>query len=144
MINNTQGFSDTHDNQKDFNEANHAKDYGPFLATVKYVEDPLRMGRLGVNIPALTHTTLPSQRQIVWCQYLSPFYGAKTIRAVSETSPYDYRETQHSYGMWAVPPDIDTEVLVVFARGDKTANSAFWIGCVQQPLVNQGARLRIF
>ena len=137
MINNTQGFSDTHDNQKEFNEANHAKDYGPFLATVKYVEDPLRMGRLGVNIPALTHTTLPSQRQIVWCQYLSPFYGAKTIRAVSETSPYDYRETQHSYGMWAVPPDIDTEVLVVFARGDKTANSAFWIGCVQQPLVNQ-------
>ena len=40
-------------------------------------------------------------------------------------------------GMWAVPPDIDTEVLVVFAKGDRTANTAFWIGCVQKPLVNQ-------
>ena len=137
MVANAQGFSDTHDNQKNFGEANHAKDTGPYVATVKTVTDPLRMGRLGVNIPALTRTTSPSSSQIIWCQYLSPFYGAKSIAAVSKTNPYDYKETQHSYGFWAVPPDIDTEVLVIFAKGDRTANTAFWIGCVQKPLVNQ-------
>ena len=137
MVANAQGFSDTHDNQKNFGEANHAKDTGPYVATVKTVTDPLRMGRLGVNIPALTRTTSPSSNQIIWCQYLSPFYGAKSIAAVSKTNLYDYKETQHSYGFWAVPPDIDTEVLVIFAKGDRTANTAFWIGCVQKPLVNQ-------
>ena len=137
MVANAQGFSDTHDNQKNFGEANHAKDTGPYVATVKTVTDPLRMGRLGVNIPALTRTTSPSSSQIIWCQYLSPFYGAKSIAAVSKTDPYSYKTTQHSYGFWAVPPDIDTEVLVIFAKGDRTANTAFWIGCVQKPLVNQ-------
>tara|TARA_R110000851_G_scaffold270600_1_gene423215 strand:- start:182 stop:1978 length:1797 start_codon:yes stop_codon:yes gene_type:complete len=137
MVANAQGFSDTHDNQKSFGEANHAKDTGPYVATVKTVTDPLRMGRLGVNIPALTRTTSPSSNQIIWCQYLSPFYGAKSIAAVSKSDPFSYQTTQHSYGMWAVPPDIDTEVLVIFAKGDRTANTAFWIGCVQKPLVNQ-------
>jgi hypothetical protein len=137
MVANAQGFSDTHDNQKNFGEANHAKDTGPYVATVKTVTDPLRMGRLGVNIPALTRTTSPSSSQIIWCQYLSPFYGAKSIEAVDKKDPYSYQSTQHSYGMWAVPPDIDTEVLVIFAKGDRTANTAFWIGCVQKPLVNQ-------
>ena len=70
MVRNTQGFSDTHDNQKSFGEANHAKDAGPYVATVKTVTDPLRMGRLGVNIPALTRTTSPSSNQIIWYQYL--------------------------------------------------------------------------
>ncbi len=134
---NQYGFTDTHDNQKNFDEAFHSKDVGPYIATVKNVVDPLRMGRLGVNIPALTNTTEPKANQIIWCQYLSPFYGAKSIEAVSKTDPYSYKTTQHSYGMWAVPPDINTEVLVIFAKGDRTANSAFWIGCVQKPLVNQ-------
>ncbi len=137
MIRNEQGFTDTHDNQKNYGEAGHSKDTGPYIGTVKNTNDPLRMGRLGVNIPALTYTTEPKKNQIIWCQYLSPFYGAKTIEAVSEIDPYLYKETQHSYGMWAVPPDIDTEVLVIFAKGDRTANTAFWIGCVQKPLVNQ-------
>ena len=131
------GFTDTHDNQKDFNKKFQDTDSGPYVGTVKYAIDPLKMGRLGVNIPALTNTTKPTAKQVIWCQYLSPFYGAKSIEAVSKTDPYDYKETQHSYGMWAVPPDIDTEVLVIFAKGERGASSAFWIGCVQKPLVNQ-------
>jgi len=131
------GFTDSHDNQKNFGEAGHGKDAGPFVATVKTTTDPLKMGRLGVNIPALSKTTKPEPNQIIWCQYLSPFYGAKPISAVDSSDPYSYQSTQHSYGLWAIPPDIDTEVLVIFAKGDRTANTAFWIGCVQKPLVNQ-------
>ena len=131
------GFTDTHDNQKKFGDKYMDKDPGPYIAVVKVVEDPLKMGRLGVNIPALSNTTKPKPSQLIWCQYLSPFYGAKSIKATSKTDPYNYKETQHSYGMWAVPPDIDTEVLVIFAKGERTQGNAFWIGCVQQPLVNQ-------
>ena len=137
MYKDTRGFSDTQDNQKSFNEKFVDNDPGPYIATVKVTNDPLRMGRLGVNIPALTQTTDPKPSQIIWCQYLSPFYGAKSLNAVSKTDPYDYKETQHSYGMWAVPPDVDTDVLVIFAKGEQSNASAFWIGCVQKPLVNQ-------
>ncbi len=133
----SRGFTDTQDNQKDFNEKYVDNDAGPYIATVKVTQDPLRMGRLGVNIPALTLTTNPGPEQIIWCHYLSPFYGAKSIEAVSKSDPYGYKETQHSYGMWAVPPDIDTEVLVIFAKGEQSNNTAFWMGCVQKPLVNQ-------
>ena len=133
----SRGFTDSLDNQKDFNEKYMDNDAGPYLATVKTTADPLKMGRLGVNIPALSNTTEPTARQLTWCQYLSPFYGVKSIRAVSKTNPYDFKATQQSYGMWAVPPDIDTTVLVIFAKGDQNANTAFWIGCVQDPLTNQ-------
>ena len=133
----SRGFTDTQDNQKDFKEKFVDNDAGPYIATVKVTNDPLRMGRLGVNIPALTLTTNPGPEQIIWCHYLSPFYGAKSIAAVSKSDPYGYKETQHSYGMWAVPPDIDTEVLVIFAKGEQSNNTAFWMGCVQKPLVNQ-------
>jgi hypothetical protein len=131
------GFTDTQDNQKNFNEKYIDNDPGPYIGTVKVTVDPLKMGRLGVNIPALSQTTNPTSSQIIWCQYLSPFYGAKSINAVSEIDPYLYKETQHSYGMWAVPPDVDTDVLVIFAKGEQSNASAFWIGCVQKPLVNQ-------
>ena len=131
------GFTDTQDNQKDFNEKYIDNNSGPFLATVKYVNDPQRMGRLGVNIPALTHTTNPTANQITWCQYLSPFYGVKSLGGVNSADPYGYKSSQTSYGMWAIPPDIDTTVLVIFAKGDGGRPTAFWMGCVQEPLTNQ-------
>jgi len=131
------GFTDTQDNQKSFNEKYIDNDPGPYIGTVKVTVDPLKMGRLGVNIPALSQTTNPTSSQIIWCQYLSPFYGAKSINAVSKKDESNYKESQHSYGMWAVPPDVDTDVLVIFAKGEQSNASAFWIGCVQKPLVNQ-------
>jgi len=39
--------------------------------------------------------------------------------------------------MWAVPPDIDTTVMVIFAKGENTNANAFWMGCVQDPMTNQ-------
>jgi len=131
------GFTDSMDNQKSFNEKYIDSDPGPYVGVVKATTDPLKMGRLGVNIPALTNTASPTVDNIVWCQYLSPFYGAKSINATSKSDPNDYKATQHSYGFWAIPPDIDTEVLVIFAKGETEKKSAFWIGCVQQPLTNQ-------
>ena len=130
------GFVDTHDNQKTYSEKFAGKDAGPYVGTVKFTDDPLRQGRLGVNIPELTRTNNPTIDDCIWCQYLSPFYGAKSVEANDKSDPDSYKGTQHTYGMWFVPPDIDTQVLVMFARGETSQKNAFWIGCVQQPLTN--------
>ena len=58
------GFTDTQDNQKDFNEKFKSIDTGPYIGQVKYNVDPLRMGRLGVNIPALTKAENPKMDDI--------------------------------------------------------------------------------
>jgi hypothetical protein len=137
FYNDSRGFTDSQNNQKFFDQKYIDNDPGPYLATVKYTQDPQKMGRLGVNIPALTKTSEPKPSQITWCQYLSPFYGVKSLRSVSKTDPYDYKASQTSYGMWAVPPDIDTTVLVIFAKGDSGRPEAFWMGCVQEPNMNQ-------
>ena len=133
----SRGFTDTQDNQKDFSEKYIDNNSGPFLATVKETVDPARMGRLGVNIPALTNTKKPTLEQLTWCQYLPPFYGITPLAGVNGQDPYGYKSSQSSYGMWAIPPDIDTTVLVIFAKGDGGSPTAFWIGCVQEPLMNQ-------
>jgi len=106
---------------------------GPYIGTVKNNIDPLRMGRLQVNIPSLSKTADPSTDNLITCEYLSPFYGAKDIRHNIPGST-KYSASQHSYGFWAVPPDIGTRVLVIFAEGKM--DEAFWIGCVQEPVTN--------
>ena len=131
------GFIDTYNNQQGYDERFAGKDVGPYVGVVKYTNDPTRQGKLGVNIPELTLTNNPAPADCIWCNYLSPFYGAKSVEATSKSDPNDYKSTQHSYGFWAVPPDIDTEVLVIFAKGEANRKNAFWIGCVQQALTNQ-------
>jgi len=137
MARDQRGFVDTQDNQKSYNEKYVDNDAGPYVGVVKVTSDPLKMGRLGVNIPALSNTNNPSPSQVIWCHYLSPFYGGKPESAVSSTDPLTYRENQTSYGFWAVPPDVDTEVLVIFAKGENNENSAYWMGCIQKPKINQ-------
>ncbi len=132
----TYGFSDTHDNQKDFPEKFANVDTGPYIGQVKFNVDPLRMGRLGVNIPALTKTNTPDIQDIIWCNYLSPFSGAKPFGSVSKSDPYKQNENQTSYGLWAVPPDIDTSVMVQFVKGERKIESAYWVGCVPEPVTN--------
>ena len=66
------GFTDTQDNQKSFNEQFVDNDPGPYIGTVKVVNDPLKMGRLGVNIPALSLTNDPTPGQIIWSICTAP------------------------------------------------------------------------
>ena len=106
---------------------------GPYIGVVKNNTDPLKMGRLQVNIPSLSKTSDPVSGNLITCEYLSPFYGAKDVRYNLPGST-KYEHSQHSYGFWAVPPDIGTRVLVIFAEGKM--DQAFWIGCVLEPLIN--------
>ena len=131
------GYADTQDNLKNFKQKHNVHDAGPYIGVVKLTTDPMKMGRLGVVIPALTKTDGQdiNPEQVIWCQYLSPFYGAKPFKA--NTMDQTGGQQQRSYGMWAIPPDVDTNVLVIFAKGKKGASNAFWIGCIQEPLTNQ-------
>ena len=106
---------------------------GPYLGIVKNNQDPTRMGRLGVHIPSLNKTTDPGETQLFTCEYLAPFYGAKGDR-YAKGRGIGYEDSQHSYGMWMVPPDLETKVLVIFAEGK--SEQAYWIGCVQEPYTN--------
>ena len=89
---------------------------GPYIGVVMNNVDPLKMGRLQVNIPSLSKTNDPVSGNLITCEYLSPFYGAKDTKNIVKGAT-DYKDSQHSYGFWAVPPDIGTRVLVIFAEG---------------------------
>ena len=106
---------------------------GPYLGVVKGNIDPTRMGRLKVHIPSLAKTSDPSENQLITCEYLAPFYGAKGGK-YAKGAGIEYADSQHSYGMWMVPPDLETKVLVIFAEGKM--EQAYWMGCVQEPYTN--------
>jgi len=109
-------------------------DSGPYVAVVKDNVDPTRMGRLKVVIPALAGTSSISESELISVEYAPPFYGAKSPEATNSSSTASYKDSQHSYGMWMVPPDIDSRVLVIFAEGK--ISLGYWIACVQQPFIN--------
>ena len=106
---------------------------GPYVGVVKGNLDPARMGRLKVHIPSLAKTSDPSEDQLITCEYLAPFYGAKGGK-YARGAGTSFEDSQHSYGMWMVPPDLETKVLVIFAEGKM--EQAYWIGCVQEPYTN--------
>lgn len=67
----------------------------------------------------------PGQRVLV--KYCSPFYGVTSYNGV--TPNHNYEDSQQSYGMWFVPPDVGVKVLVIFVEGN--FNKGYWFGCVQ-------------
>jgi hypothetical protein len=111
------------------------KNAGPYVGQVLNNKDPSRMGRLTVNIPSITGSELGTQSQEIVCRYMTPFWGTKTNRYLNSDNANSYEGSQHSYGMWMVPPDIGSKVMLIFVEGD--ANQAYWMGCIPEPLLNQ-------
>ena len=64
---------------------------------------------------------------------LNPFYGATDVQYTA-ADPNDYNNTQKSYGMWFVPPDVGNIVLVFFIDGDP--KRGYWMGCVMDEGAN--------
>ena len=106
---------------------------GPFLAKVTNLKDTMYMGRVEVVLEKGYIGDLSLQSQTYPVKYLSPFYGITNV-AFEGTDPRKYDDVQKSYGMWMVPPDIGTRVLVIFIDGDP--NQGYWIGCVQDEFQN--------
>ena len=106
-------------------------DTATFIGIVKNNLDPTRSGRLQVWIPDLGGNESDST---TWrtVSYASPFFGS----TYNPTAPdkNDYRNTQHTYGMWAVPPDVNNQVLCTFVNGDP--GRGYWFACVHSQIVS--------
>lgn len=107
---------------------------GPYLAVVVSHLDPKYMGSIEVELLKATDSGNLTARtgQTAQVKYLSPFYGVTPYKDLSNNEGYAY--TQKSYGMWMVPPDVGTNVLVIFAEGN--AANGYWIGCIQDEYMN--------
>jgi len=106
----------------------------PYEAVVVNNLDVNSMGTLEVELLNYTSAgNLPEKSgQLETVKYLSPFYGVTPGNGLTQNDGYEY--TQKSYGFWAVPPDVGTKVLVIFAEGNK--NFGYWIGCIQDDYMN--------
>ncbi len=105
---------------------------GPFLAKVISNFDPTYMGGLEVQILSEVGSDEAASGQLRPVKYLSPFYGVTNIDYVGQED--DYNNTQKSHGMWFVPPDVGTIVVVIFIDGDP--RKGYWLGCVQEENMN--------
>jgi hypothetical protein len=104
---------------------------GPFLAKVVSHLDPTYMGMLEVELLRPVGNA-PSEGQLHQVKYISPFYGVTGVAHTSENN--DYNGTQKSYGMWMIPPDPGTIVIVFFIDGDP--KRGYWFGCVYDENMN--------
>ena len=107
---------------------------GPFVAKVVGHLDQTYMGSLKVQIlySSTSGNRDSQEKETRIVKYASPFYGVTPLE--SSAGDDNYRSTQQSYGMWMVPPDIGTLVLVIFAEGH--ADYGYWIACIADDYMN--------
>jgi hypothetical protein len=106
---------------------------GPYLAKVISHADPTYMGGLQVQLEHETGNNAASTTELLPVKYMSPFAGQTSVDFIGK-EPDDYDNTQKSYGMWMVPPDVGTRVVVIFIDGDP--KKGYWIGCVPDRRMN--------
>lgn len=103
-----------------------------YLGFVKNNKDAFRMGRLQVWIPEL-NSNPDDENSWITVSYCSPFAGATNVKDNVKQGT-GLADTQQSYGWWAVPPDLENEVIVMFINGD--ANRGIYIGGLYQQFMN--------
>jgi uncharacterized protein (DUF2345 family) len=106
---------------------------GPYLAKIVSHLDPTYMGGLQVQLMQEVGNDDSKEGQLHQVQYISPFLGQTSVDFVGKEVD-DYDNTQKSYGMWMVPPDIGNIVVVIFIDGDP--KKGFWFGCIQDRGMN--------
>jgi uncharacterized protein YaiE (UPF0345 family) len=100
---------------------------GPYLAEITNHLDPTHMGGIEVALTDGVPNSVQTQQNSFPVKHLNPFYGVTSSRFQGNNSS-DFNDVQKSYGMWFVPPDVGTQVLVIFVNSDP--NQGYWIGCV--------------
>lgn len=105
---------------------------GLYIGYVKDVTDIQRMGRLRVWIPEFGSKEEDKTGWIT-VSYASPFAGATNPNLLGNNTQIP-DGTQTSYGFWMIPPDLENQVLVMFANGDPTRGVA--MGFLFQQFMN--------
>ena len=107
--------------------------HGMYIGYVKANADIQRMGRLKVWIPEFGSRETDESSWIT-VAYSSPFAGATSPKGIGPNVQTE-KDTMTSYGFWAIPPDLDNQVTVMFANGDPTRGVV--MGCLYQQFMNK-------
>src|SRR6056300_340082 len=86
---------------------------GPYIGRIVNHLDSEYMGAIEVEILKLNDAGNPEggSGYLMPCYYVSPFYGVTPRDGVKPNPGFD--NTQKSYGIWAIPPDVGTKVVVL-------------------------------
>lgn len=119
---------------KSYEPVGRSKRYeGIYVGFVKSNTDIQKMGRLKVWIPEFGSQEDDANGWFT-VSYASPFAGATSPKILGNNQQTN-EGTQTSYGFWAVPPDLDNQVLVMFVNADPTRGVA--LGCLFQQFMNK-------
>jgi hypothetical protein len=102
----------------------------PVIGIVKNNIDPTHSGRVEVYINRLNNADQDNPAYWTPVSYMTPFFGY-TQNTSTPDGEGKYKTNSHSYGFWAPPPDIGTEVICIFVNGD--INFGYYIGCIPKP-----------
>ena len=111
-------------------ESNIRLDSGPYIGKIKNNLDPTRSGRVQVYIPDLSSGDEHNPENWRTVSYASPFLGSTAQPDTNKQNTFS--KVKHTYGMWAVSPDVDNLVLCTFVAGDP--NRGFWFACIPNQL----------
>ena len=106
---------------------------GVYLAKVISVMDPTFNGRLRVTLLKDQGNDVGADNQTYTVNYASPFFGYTPFPAMGKNNE-DFNDTQKSYGMWFVPPDVGVTVMCVFVDGDP--GEGYWFACLPPNFAN--------
>lgn len=106
---------------------------GPYLAKVVSHLDPTFMGGLEVTLLREQGNILGDENQTYVVRCATPFFGSTPYEYMGSNKS-DFNDTQKSYGMWFVPPDVGVTVMVVFIDGNPA--EGFWIACIPSRFTN--------
>ena len=106
---------------------------GVYMAKVISVMDPTFMGKLRVTLLKTQGNAIGEDNQTYNVTYASPFFGQTPFEAMGKNNN-DFNDTQKSYGMWFVPPDVGVTVLCAFVEGDP--GQGYWFACIPPSFAN--------
>ena len=119
----------TGNNQRSGNNAVGNKQQGIFIGKVKENTDPSGLGRLRVWIPQLSAAKETDKSSWHTVRYCPPFAGAGDTKAeATANDATKYRQTNQSYGVWMVPPDLNVQVICSFINGE--LHQGVWWACL--------------
>ena len=112
---------------------------GMYLARVISHLDSTFMGSLEVSLLKDQNNTPGEDAETQIVKYAPPFFGYTAFEFMgkndgSNSTLDGFNDTQKSYGMWFVPPDVGTNVLCMFINGDPA--QGFWFACVPGRFIN--------
>ena len=106
---------------------------GVYLATVISTMDSTFNGRLRVSLLKDQGNDIGADNQTYIVNYASPFFGYTPFEAMGKNNN-DFNDTQKSYGMWFVPPDVGVTIMCVFVDGDP--GEGYWFACLPPSFAN--------